>query len=36
VPVQAEFLAMAGLRTLLRTVARVRRDLNYGWRWAAS
>jgi chromosome partitioning protein len=29
VPVQAEFLAMAGLRTLLRTVARVRRDLNY-------
>ena len=29
VPVQSEFLAMAGLRTLLRTVARVRRDLNY-------
>lgn len=29
VPVQAEFLAMAGLRTLLRTVARVHRDLNY-------
>jgi len=29
VPVQAEFLAMTGLRTLLRTVARVRRDLNY-------
>jgi chromosome partitioning protein len=29
IPVQSEFLAMAGLRTLLRTVARVRRDLNY-------